>query len=295
MDNQVDKGQLASQGSPLPDELLEQIFTYWQLPSAIIIGKYRYKTYRHPSTIDTPFDQQDGFNHELDDHIQERLRTLNAICKSSKRFNKVATPILYRVYPGHSHLGRVNSSIGPLFRTLQKNPALGDLIKEMVMDLWVPIEGSDSEQRKWTGRLPQLGLGQTFLAEVQRQAHTRSDAQMALLLLRCTKHETLDLAAPLKLTQSVLTTLFRELQRQRPNTLFRAEGGSSGSSSLAPDLPLRHLQNLTVRFADPNHNRSIKPFSSLIRLATIESLTIYRLSGDLRYLSDLKSLQSLTL
>ncbi|KAK4541836.1 hypothetical protein LTR36_007368 [Oleoguttula mirabilis] len=287
----------------LADELLLGIFSTLQLPPAIEIGKQRYETLHVPQLEASIYsgDGSDyiGANATQDVGLGLRLRTLSAISKCSKRFRKLVTPLLYRVYPGQE--------VAPprlLVRSLLARSELVSYVKEMALDYWDAMDFSavrsqtrDSNwQGWWQSSVKKLGLSKALLARIGRLADKDlPDAIAALLLVYCTDIETLDLSAPMVLHASILTPLFKELLHPRPNTWFRGEEEDASNSERVPSLPLRHLRNLSVRLADSNYVAGILQFGTLLRLPTIQAFTPYRFTSEADFLVHMRNLQSLCL
>ncbi|KAF7195810.1 hypothetical protein HII31_02827 [Pseudocercospora fuligena] len=266
----------------LADELLLQIFSLHQLPSAATIGRERYEVINVPRGAiaqDGPvvnYDDNDlhtGACTHKHDEWKAQLRTLSAITRTNRRFRELASPILYRVYPGQT-IANPKSFL----RTI-KAPQVSDLnaarfVKEIVIDPWDGLNTPKSAQQHVQSLGPQLALVEK-LSDAAKQWN--DETHVALLLFYCTNAEVLDLTGPGAFhTEGALYTLFQQLRRLGPNTLARNNEEQAAARNMPMDLPMRRVKKLFLHHAEHHYIRKLDGLEPMIRLPAVESVTVYR-------------------
>lgn len=180
----------------LPNEVLVEIFSHFQLPSAAEIGRARYESLNIPKgkLIKGPIKQYVDNELYTDACLHQHegwsntLRTVSAITKSSRLFRKLATPILYRIYP------RQTLVKPQLFvRSLQECEGLASHVKELTIDAWRGFGRSDhaAELAK------KLDFGTDLISRLDKLAKEPLDEEfVVILMLLCLDAEKLDITAP---------------------------------------------------------------------------------------------------
>lgn len=292
-------------GRDLPPELLEFIFSYLELPSPDSIGRGRWEHLKRENdeecgtTLD--MNSKDYFARLAtnDGEYASRLKTLSSLTRTSQKHHKIATPLLYKTYPGQ-RIANMNT----LLRTLVNAPRKRDLVKRMVLDPFTASQGQfmnspGNRGEKWTDSIARLGISNGLINHLQSFARSEADvqdAQVGLLFFLCTNIETLDVTASFDWHMGLMAPLLAELSKPGPQTLFRGSWQSDGiGGGGCFDLPLRKLKNLSLRLCDTNYVAGTGMFDDLIRLPTIQRLTLYRFTSEADVLGQNSNLRELVL
>ena len=285
----------------LADELIVLIFSHFQLPTAIEIGRDRYETAHVPDTGANIYHDDTayyGANVIPDAEIRLRLSTLAALCKCSNRFRRLAEPLLYHTYPGQGVADPAR-----FIHSLQARPQLAIHVKEMALDVWnsmhwgaiKELAPNGNASSWWEQQVKVRGLSDHLLSLIDRAAKKgHPDALVIQLLLYCSQLEVLDLASPFLMT-SMLPPLIAELLQCRPNTWWRGGDQAFAAPQPVDGLPLRFLRELSVHFADANHIAGIQQLEPLCRLHTVQKFTCYRFTSEADFLTNMYNLQELCL
>ena len=280
----------------LPDELLLQIFLPFQLPTPAVLGREQHEHLQAQPRRDSR--NQINAHQRITDEYAARhkldLQTLSSITRCCKRFRRIASPVMYHVFPGYKIANPTQ-----FIPTLLKHTDLAASVKQLVLDEWVPRENKHLMSPKdgyfhWLNCISKFGLGRNLVRYLETQPMKAiEDVQVALLLFLCTQVTSLDLTASLSWEEGFMARLCEELVKERPNTLFRGEQDTHGSFG---NLPLRQLRELSLRFGQNDDTATVSQFQTLLRLPTIQSLTIYRFTAhDVDFLTRMPQLRELCL
>ncbi|KAK4500878.1 hypothetical protein PRZ48_009070 [Zasmidium cellare] len=279
----------------LPNEILNEIFSHHQLPSVCQIGRDRYEglnIHKGPLIRTGPIadyvdnDLHTGAcTHEHGDY-KAKLHTLSAISKVSRNWYKVALPFMYAVYPGQTV---VQPKL--FLRSIKKNPDLAPLVKQMVVDPWDALNVS----KKFRNAVDSAAL-QELPNILDRLAEEWNDeAHAALLLLRCTEIESLTFVLPSYYDADLgVFSLLKKIRQAESNARTQKQDATKKHSSLT-ELPLRKVKQLFIHHAEHHYIRDLKGAYSLMRLSSVDSVTVYRFWDGATMLKGLQHLKSLTL
>lgn len=295
----TDEHAISSQNKfHLADEILLNIFSYHLLPSANTIGRERYEDInvpKGPILQNSPIksysdnDLHTGACTHQHDEWRMRLQTLSAIIKASRRLHGLALPLLYRIYPGQTI---VKPDL--FLNTLKARPNVGLLVKEAVIDPWNSIN-TPKEFIKDFKELMSRSPGFAVLEVLHKTAKTWNDEAHAILLLfYCPNIEALDFTCPAASYKgSATSSLFTQLRRLGPNTLARNNEEAAGND--LTDLPLRKVKTLSLHHAEHHYIRDLDGSAPLMRLFTLQSVTVYRFWRRVDTISNLGHVHDLTL
>lgn len=198
-----------------------------------------------------------------------KLRTLSAISKASHRFRELVAPLVYRVYPGQT---LVNPEL--FLARCKANESHANDVKELVIDPWNAL----SSQKTAVKEIKTLGFGGQLIATLEKHAREWQDEEHALLLLlRCPNVEVLDTTSPSALSKdSSVSLLFEKVRVLGLDISTKGTTSLENQENLSFQLPIRKLDQVHLHHAENMYVRSTEAFESLMRLATIRSLTAYR-------------------